>query len=132
VQLILSHNSIGATGVKPLADALAVNSSLTSLDVRHNSISGEGASQLAKVVVDNPKIQMFNKIPIKKMRDDSFTELDLNRHGIGVEGGMVVAGLLPVMGDLTSLNVRYNDLCDEGEDAIRKAVQGREGFDLKM
>jgi len=130
--LILSHNSIGATGVKPLADALAVNSSLTSLDVRHNSISGEGASQLAKVVVDNPKIQMFNKIPIKKMRDDSFTELDLNRHGIGVEGGMVVAGLLPVMGDLTSLNVRYNDLCDEGEDAIRKAVQGREGFDLKM
>ena len=38
---------------------------------------------------------MFNEIQIKKMRADSFTELDLTGKDVGVVEGMVVAGLLP-------------------------------------
>jgi hypothetical protein len=45
------------------------------------------------------------------MRADSFTELDLNRKDVGVAGGMVVAGLIPVMGRLTSINLSRNQLC---------------------
>ena len=42
-------------------------------------------------------MEKFNEIPIKEIRTDSLTELDLRGKGVGVVGGMVVAGLLPVM-----------------------------------
>ncbi len=71
--------------------------------MRHNAISGEGASQLAAAVLSNDKIEKFNEIPIKEMRADSLTELNLSSKGIGIEGGMVVAGLMPLMGSLTEV-----------------------------
>ena len=102
-QLNLSGNNMGAEGAKPLADALRVCPSLTHVDVRSNNIAGDGASQLSAAVLSNAKIEVFNEIPVKEMRTDSFTELDLFNKGIGVEGGMVVAGLIPVMGSLTEV-----------------------------
>ena len=87
-----------------LARALGfhTNASLTSLDVRFNNISGDGAS-LSSAVLGNTKIEVFNEVPIKEMRADSFTELNLKGKDIGVEGSMVVAGLLPVMASLTEV-----------------------------
>jgi hypothetical protein len=76
---------------------------LTHVDIRHNSISGDGAVQLAAAVLGNLKIEIFNEIPIKEMRANSLMELDLNGKDVGVEGGMVVAGLIPVMGALTEV-----------------------------
>jgi hypothetical protein len=92
-----------AEGITAIADALRVNGGLTRVDVRHNNITGDGAAQLTAAVLGNLKIEMFNEIPIKKMRADSFTELDLKKKGVGVVGGMVVAGLIPVMGALTQV-----------------------------
>ena len=100
-----------ATGINAIADALRVSASLTSCDVRRNSISGEGASQLAAAVLANTKIEKFNEIPIKEMRADLLTKLELPDEGIGVEGGLVVAGLMPVMASLTELNLSNNKLC---------------------
>ena len=91
---------------------------LTSIDVRQNNIAGDGAVQLAAAVLGNLKIEIFNKIPIKEMRANSLTELDLNWKYFGVEGGMVVAGLIPVMGGLTSLSLAKNELDDDGAEAI--------------
>ena len=85
------------TGLNALADAFRVNGSLTSIDVRGNKITGDGAAQLSAAVLGNLKIEMFNGIPIKEMRADSITELDLKDKMIGDEGGMVVAGLIPAM-----------------------------------
>jgi Ran GTPase-activating protein (RanGAP) involved in mRNA processing and transport len=99
------------TGIKKLAAALGVNGSLTCVDFRNNSIAGDGAVQLSAAVLGNLKIDMFNDIPIKEMRADSFTELDLKGKGVGVEGGMVVAGLIPVMGALKSIDLSGNQLC---------------------
>ena len=82
---------------------LAVRASLTCIDVRRNKIAGDGASQLSAAVLGNTKIEVFNEVPIKEMRANSFTELNLSDKNIGVEGGMVVAGLLPVMASLTSV-----------------------------
>ncbi len=73
------------------------------VDVRSNNIAGDGAEHLSAAVLGNLKIEMFNEIPIKEMRADSFTELDLKGKGVGIEGGMVVAGLMPVMGALTQV-----------------------------
>jgi len=76
---------------------------LTRIDVRNNNIAGDGAVQLSTAVLGNLKIEEFNEIPIKQMRADSFTELDLKGKGVGFVGGMVVAGLIPVMGALTQV-----------------------------
>jgi hypothetical protein len=67
-----------AEGITAIADALRVNGGLTSIDVRQNKIAGDGAVQLAAAVLGNLKIEMFNGIPIKEMRANSLTELDLN------------------------------------------------------
>ena len=97
-------------GITAVANALRVNGSLTSCDVRGNDIVGDGASQLSAAVLTNTKIEKFNEIPIKEMRADSLTELDLKSKKIGVEGSMVVAGLVPVMGSLTSIDVGFNSI----------------------
>jgi len=80
-----------------------VTGALTRVDVRNNNIVGDGAAQLAATVLGNLKIEMFNEIPIKEMRADSLTELDLKGKGVGVAGVMVVAGLIPAMGALTQV-----------------------------
>jgi hypothetical protein len=130
----LRYNGLGAAGAAVLAPALAANGSLTSLDVRSNNIAGDGAAQLSAAVLGNLKIEMFNEIPIKEMRANSITELDLKEKRLGGEGGMVVAGLLPVMGSLTSLDLSQNQLCGvsifggtyyiEGITAIADALRG--------
>ena len=113
MSLHASSENIGPAGVKLIAEALrtSVTGALTRVDVRKNNIVGDGAAQLAATVLGNLKIEMFNEVPIKEMRADSFTELDLKGNGVGVEGGMVVAGLIPAMGALTSLDLSNNALC---------------------
>ena len=110
-----------------MAGALAVNASITHLDVRFNDISGEGASQLSAAVLSHTKMEVFNEIPVKEMRADSLTELNLYDKGIGVVGGMVVAGLLPVMASITHIGeggliLHCNEIGDEGWAAIIGAV----------
>ncbi len=82
--------------------------------------------QLAAAVLGNLKIEIFNEIPIKEMRANSLTELDLNGKYVGVEGGMVIAGLIPVMGGLTSLDLSSNQLC--GVDCYGRGTYSAEGI----
>jgi uncharacterized protein YfkK (UPF0435 family) len=121
-----SCENISPAGVQLIAETLrtSVTGALTLVDVRQNNIAGDGAVQLAAAVLGNFKIEMFNEIPIKEMRANSITGLDLMEKGVGVEGGMVVAGLIPVMGALTSINLRGNELGDEGWGAIFAAICG--------
>ena len=112
--LNLRRTNFGPVGAKSVAATMAVTGSLTSLNVHSNYIVGDGAAQLSAAVLGNLKIEMFNRIPIKEMRANSITELNL--FAIGVEGGMVVAGLLPVMGSLTSIDLSENALTYYGND----------------
>ena len=97
------YNAIGPVGANSVAAMVSVTGGLTSIDVSQNKIAGDGAVQLAAAVIGNLKIEIFNGIPIKEMRANSLTELDLFSKYFGVEGGMVVAGLIPVMGSLTEV-----------------------------
>jgi hypothetical protein len=114
---------IGPEGAMLVAIVIPIMDALTRVNVRHNNIEGDSAAQLSAAVLGNLKIEIFNEIPIKEMRADSFTELCLKGKGVGVEGGMVVAGLVPVMGALTALNLSSNRLEDEGVSAVCKAIQ---------
>ena len=122
-----------------MAPAIAVSAStasLTRVDVRHmvrcNEIAGDGASKLSAAVLGNTTIEVFNGIPIKEMRADSLTSLNLKNEYIGIVGGMVVAGLLPVMASLTRLDISWNSLGEEGKAVLRDAVEGRSGFELQL
>ena len=61
-------------------------------------------------------------IPVQMMREDSFSELDLSAKNIGVEGGMLLAYLVPAMGSLTALDLSSNKLMDEGVSAVCEAI----------
>ena len=48
------------------------------------------------------------------------------------EGITAIADALKVTPSLTRLDVRDNSLGEEGEAALRKAAEGRSGFELKL
>ena len=62
-------------------------------------------------------------IPVQMMREyNSVSEIDLQARDIGVEGGLLLAYLVPV-GHLTALDLSFNDLKDEGVSAVCEAIQ---------
>ena len=121
--LDLRGKSIGSMGGVLLAGMVKINASVTCLDVRGNNISGDGASQLSAAVLGNPQMEKFNEIPIKEMRTDSLTELDLRDTHVGVVGGMVVAGLMPVMASLSSINLYNNRIGSAGAKVLAPAIR---------
>ena len=68
-------------------------------------------------------------IPVEQMRADSLTHLNLNSedaqngYGIGPEGAMLLACVLPVMSSLTKLSLARNELGEEGTKAICEALE---------
>ena len=62
-------------------------------------------------------------IPVQMMRDDSVSELDLQEKQIGVEGGMLLAYLVPVMGGLTVTNLLHNSLDAESAKMLAEAAK---------
>ena len=58
--------------------------------------------------------------------------MNLRGNSIGAEGAKAIGEALAVNGVLKSINLEYNGLGDEGKGAIRDAVSGRVGFELKM
>ncbi|KOO20924.1 nod3 protein [Chrysochromulina tobinii] len=136
--LDLTCNRIGSEGASALGEALKVNRSLLRVDVRGNIIAGDGAAQLSAAVLGNLKIEMFNDIPIKEMRADSFTELNINGKGIGDEGIMTglhpsgtyivkgiaaIADALRINGSLTKLSLASNMLGEDGTKSLCEALQ---------
>ena len=59
-------------------------------------------------------------------------ELGLNQNGITVKGAKSVAAYVAVTASLTACDLRRNDVGGEGTAALRKAVEGRSGFELKL
>ena len=117
----LSANSLGPESAKLIAKAISESGSLTSIDVGFNQITGDAAQQLATVVLDKPNLESFCNIPLKELRADSLSELDLGE-GVGVPGALVVAHFLRVSNSLTEINLRRNDLGPEGAKALGPAI----------
>ncbi|EOD35793.1 hypothetical protein EMIHUDRAFT_227352 [Emiliania huxleyi CCMP1516] len=131
--LNLCNNNIHVTGAIAIAEALRGNGVLTNLDLSGNNIGGETdyikASEVegeskevgAKVVYQGREMVVSEGV-------DSDGELKLaDRTGI-----LAIAKALEVNGVLTSIDLRGNNLSDEGKKAIQDAVSGREGFKLEM
>ena len=62
----------------------------------------------------------------------SLRTLKMRWCGLDANDGKGLAGGLAVHSGLTKLDLRYNHFSDEAKDMIRKAVEDREGFVLKL
>ena len=67
------------------------------------AITGQGAIQLSKVLLEQTSITDFCGIPLVSLRDNSITELNLEKRGVGLPGAIVLSQLLPSATALTSL-----------------------------
>ena len=104
--LYLSHNSIGVEGVTSLSQALAVNTSLTTLHLSHNSIGDEGATSLSQALAVNT----------------SLTTLHLSHNSIGDEGVTSLSQALAVNTSLTTLDLSHNSIGVEGVTSLSQAL----------
>ncbi|XP_074620584.1 uncharacterized protein LOC141879271 [Acropora palmata] len=104
--LNLHSNSIGDKGADSLAMALRINTSLCSLDLSANSICAEGAKSLAQALIDNTSLSSF--------------AFSYNR--IGAEGANSLAQALRVNASLSSLNLSCNSICAQGANSLAKAL----------
>jgi len=105
-----------ASGITALAEALQVNTALKNLSIAWNNISGEVAQQLAAVVLARKSLEVLSEVPIKELRADQLTALELKSKGLGSTEAIVLAELLQGSTALTNLNLydNYNSL-ERGE-----------------
>ena len=104
--LNLSHNSIGDTGAASLSQALTVNSSLTNLDLGSNSIGHTGAASLSQALTVN----------------SSLTNLDLSWNSIGHTGAASLSQALTVNSSLTNLDLSKNCIGLTGAAFLSRAL----------
>ena len=116
----LCDNKLGPEGAKTLAPVIR---DVICLDVRYNSITGDGASQFLAAVLGNLKMEQFNEISIADMRTNSCTTLDLSGRSFGVVGSMVVA-CLPFIPSLISIDLSGNSLDPECAKALAPLLRG--------
>ena len=117
-QLNLFDNYIGSEGAKVLAAGLAANGSLTKILVSYNKLGDEGAT----VLCDALRGSKVTKVQ----------ELDLKLNQIGPAGAKAVASMAAVVASMTWLDVGLNSMGDDGKAALRKAIEGRSGFELLL
>ena len=105
--LNLHSNSIGDEGADSLAMALRINTSLCSLDLSANSICAEGAISLAQALIDNT----------------SLSSLAFSYNPIGAEGANSLAQALRVNASLSTLKLVSNFIHDEEVNALAQALR---------
>ena len=79
--------------------------------VGFNSITGDAADNLAKMVLEHTIMTNFCGIPLVTLRENSITELDLEVKGVGVPGAIVLSKLLPAATALASLKCAASPKC---------------------
>ena len=103
----------------------AVFFDVTQVDVRSNNLTDADAAQLFIPIVDKPHFESFSGIPIKQIRENTVTELDLKgSKGKELEacGGIVLAHVLTGHTSVKQLNFSSNDLGPEGGKAIAASI----------
>ena len=81
------------------------------------------AQQLAAAVLGSASLEVFGEVPLKELRADALTELNLSGKHLGPTEGVVLAGLIKVTAVMTSLNLNVNGIKDQGAAAIGEALK---------
>ena len=92
--------------------------SLTECNLRNNRLGVEGWTIIFNALRDSPT--------------STITTWDLSHERLGPEIAKPLAEYISVTSSITSLSLGDNNLGAEGEALVRKAVEGRSGFELKL
>ncbi|MFQ5444152.1 MAG: hypothetical protein ACE5EK_05995 [Nitrospinales bacterium] len=121
--LEMGRNLIGVKGAKYLASS-KVLTNLTSLNLYYNQLDNDGAKYIA---VSENLVSLAN--------------FNLSGNGIGDEGAKMLAKFLPLYTNLIRLDLRFNRIKEEGQEALREAqkltkikqllLDVEEGFQVK-
>lgn len=143
-ELSLEGNLInGEEGGKAVATLLRNSSALVKLNLRMNHLGEKGAREIAAGIADNKNLQSLNLsytglganggLEIAKSLQGNKTLQELNLAGnrlIGEQGGKVIGEVLK--GALKALNIRNNNIGDEGIKAFAPALESTELQALDM
>jgi hypothetical protein len=144
-----------ADGIKVIAESIRVSPSLTSINLRLNNLGSEGAKALAPAIRDSPSVtsvtllgnsfdnatvEMLLKLKEEKPSLISLCGLALDQTEANFKGmhlrpadARLLAPEIIVRPSLTRVNVRNNGWFNmQDKDVIRKAVEGRSGFELLL
>ena len=119
----LAGEHLGPEIAKPLAEYISVTASLTSLSLGQNELGDEGATVIARA--------------LKESKTSKLASLDLNgvisSNKIGPAAAKELAEYISVSASMTRLDVRCKSMLgEEGKAALRKAIEGRSGFELLL
>jgi len=124
-ELDLSNQGYKDSDAKIIAKFLEDNSTLTSLDMRKNSLIGtSGAKDLSSSLMKT-KLRFFGKIPLSQFiqNEPKDEELDLSNSDIGDTEAIVIAACIKKNTTITSLDLRENFAIQKiGADALSKAL----------
>ncbi|KJE97587.1 hypothetical protein, variant [Capsaspora owczarzaki ATCC 30864] len=110
--LNLWSNQLGEAGAQAIAVALKVNKTLTALDLQLNQLGDAGAQAIAEALKVNTTL----------------TWLSLNDNLIGDAGAQAIAEALKVNKTVTLLDLDYNCIGIVGSQAIHEACKDKSGF----
>ena len=128
------NTAIHDAGASAISMALAVNSSLTSLDLGWNRISDAGASSLSQVLTANSSLTILDlswniigeagasSLSQALTANSSLTSLDLRNNSIGISGASSLSQALTANSSLTSLNLRANGFGMLGAVSLSQAL----------
>ena len=106
---LLTNHGRDMTGIKELAAALGVNGGLTALKLSFNSLKDEGVGAICEAIKSNKETRLAS--------------LNFENNGIGPVGANSMAAMVAVTGGLTELSIFWNNVRDEGVDAICEAIK---------
>ena len=108
-----------------VGQSLAGACHVTQVDVRSNNFD-ENIGQLFIPIIEKPHFESFSGIPVKKIRDNAITEIDVK----GVEGrkleacgGVILAHCLKSNSSVTMVEAFGNMIGPEGGHAFAKALE---------
>ena len=124
ILLDVSGNQMKGEGAAALADGLKSNSTVQQLRVNSNGLDAD-AGRLFLPIVDKSHFEVFDGIPIKQIRENTVTKLDLKgSKGKQLEacGGIVLAHVLTGNTSVHELDVSANGLGPDAGKAMAASI----------
>jgi hypothetical protein len=120
-----------ADGIKAIAESISVSPSLTSIDLSSNNMGGsfyvKPEALSGGPLEEGAKVQYQGQTVTILQEEDEDGDIEITNIGT-----LALANALRVSPSLTSIDLQGNFMKDEGEALLRKAVEGRAGFELLL
>jgi hypothetical protein len=125
IQGSLEHGKINENDGILIGEALKINSTLTTLNLRFNSLKSKGARIIVDALKLNSTLTELNlssnyigedaiNIGYALQLNSTLTTLDLSSNNIGEEGASTIGDALKLNSTLTTLDLSYNYIGEEG------------------